>query len=283
MLLAHHARIHRFWKPIALPCVCEHFFYFSSLAQHSTALPCTVQPSPACMILNFILDSSSFEKGLGNITIWSQLENADLTINAYIPLYTIQELDFQRFKRKSVVAKRSLYFIDQLKETRSFKLHIEYPELNEAISWNETLKLCEQNAASTMSAQQISALPVRFKKLLKSCYYKCHYMREKEEHGDSQDPEEKGWVLVTEDDTVRDLAQQFKIPFISVVEADAIINACIKDKSYVVNKKFSKHVIKKANQVKEQEDGSKVFVTNFNDDFLAPRAKSGTLWTPKSR
>lgn len=47
VLLAHHPRIHRLWKPIALPCVCEHFFYFSSLALQSTALPSTILPSPA--------------------------------------------------------------------------------------------------------------------------------------------------------------------------------------------------------------------------------------------
>lgn len=239
------------------------------------------------MILNFIIDSSSFEKGLGNIAIWSKLNDPKLTINAYLPLFTIQELDFQRFKRKSVVAKRALHFIDLLQDSTSFKLHLEYPELNEAISWNETVKLCQQNSHTSLSQHQISVIPIRFKKLLKSCYYKCHYkshdLDEDIDHtNEKSDPDDKGWVLVTEDDTVRSLATQFQIPFISVVEADAIINACIKDKSYVVNEKFSKTVIKKANKVKEQEDGKKVFVTDFKNDFLAPRAKSGELWMPTS-
>ncbi|CDO92414.1 unnamed protein product [Kluyveromyces dobzhanskii CBS 2104] len=231
------------------------------------------------MILNFIIDSSSFEKGLGNVTIWSKLNDPKVIINAYLPLFTIQELDFQRFKRKSVVAKKALHFIDQLKDSASFKLHLEYPELNEAISWNETAKL---------SYQQGGSIPIRFKKLLKSCYYKCHYRAAQDVEGDSEgsaenaDPSDKGWVLVTEDDTVRGLAEQFQIPYISVVEADAIINACIKDPSYVGNQDFSKKVIKRANKVKEQQGGKKVFVTSFDSDFLAPRNKGGELWTPNS-
>ena len=95
------------------------------------------------MIFNFILDSSAFQKGLGNITLWTELQHPDVLVNVYIPVFTIQELDFQRFRRKSFVAKKALHFIDALQERDHFKMQLEYPELNEAISWNETLKLAQ--------------------------------------------------------------------------------------------------------------------------------------------
>lgn len=222
------------------------------------------------MHFNLILDASAFEKGLGNISLWPMINHKDLLINAYIPVYTVEELDFQRFRRKSFMAKKALHFVDQLQETDVFKLHLEYPELNEAISWNETLKMADPKPSS----QQL--IPTRFKKLLKSCFLKCYYEPKMEVEG-----KEGGWILVTEDEKVRALARQFHIPHISVVEADSALGSFVKSDNYQTNVAFSRN-LKENSDRKKVEDGKEVYVTNFDEDFLASRP-TGELFVPRHR
>lgn len=214
------------------------------------------------MSFHFILDASALEKGLGNIKQWIPCNDSNFLLQLYIPTYTLHELDFQKFKRKSYAARESLKFIDQLEDTSYFQLIIEFPDLVDLITWSEVSQFMKKTDTC------LSLLNPRHKNLLKSCIYKC-YLEEKEN---------VEWILVTEDPVIRQLAVEFQIPYFSIVEADQLISQKQHKNIYMNNVKFSKYLVKKS--IKQiQNEGKEIYKTKFDRMVYAPRGH-GELWTP---
>lgn len=218
---------------------------------------------------NFILEASSFEKGLGNIKRWCENCPDKIKLRLYIPTFTLNELDFLRYKRRSFVARESLKFIDSVEGQKDNNpdFIIEFPDILEIISWSEVLDAVGDNNKDT---ETLNKLPRRFKNLVKSCLYKCQF-------DDGSDGLK--WILVTEDSQVRDLANICNIPWCSIVDADSTLSRELNVKQYKEDKKFNHLIVK--NGVKEEttKQGQKFIRTNFESTVYAPRG-SGELWSP---
>ncbi|SCU78119.1 LAMI_0A03510g1_1 [Lachancea mirantina] len=219
----------------------------------------------------YILDASALEKGVGHIKKWCDQENkrSDVALSLYIPSYTLQELDFLKFRRNSPTAREALHFIDHTTTCQDGpEIIIEFPDLLDTIVWSEVLAFQTQELPEydLTGATQRSLLR-RYKMLLKSCVYKCHL----------EGRNDKTWILVTEDSTVRRLANAFQIPYCSVVAADGDISRQVDKRSHRRNVKFNKYLKKKS--TKEVTNGKEVYKTNFSDMMYAPRG-GGELWSP---
>ncbi|SCW01765.1 LAFE_0E06766g1_1 [Lachancea fermentati] len=221
----------------------------------------------------YILDASSLEKGIGNIKRWCEpATNArDVHLSLYIPSFTLQELDFLRYRRNSATARESLRFLDQTDASDRVDVIIEFTDLLDAIPWSDVLEhqvldVPELDARSG-NGPASRPLPRRFKNLLKSCVYKCHL------EGSNQ----KSWTLVTEDPTVCRLAHAFQIPVCSLVEADNCVSKSVDRRSFEQSVRFNKNL--KRRTVKEISDGKEVYKAKFDDTVYAPRG-AGELWAP---
>lgn len=222
---------------------------------------------------SFVLDASSLEKGVGNIKRWCEESTSDssphVTLNLYIPTFTIQELDFLRYKRKSYAAKESLKFIDSIETNENVDVIIEFPDLLDTITWFDVLKFQQQPVPEyeMNGTNSTRALPRRFKNLLKSCIYKCHL-----ESGNDET-----WSLIAEDPQVRKLATAFQIPTVSLLEADNMVSMKTNKQAFKQNQKFNKYLKKKS--TKEVNAGKEIYKTKFDSMVYAPRG-SGDLWLP---
>ena len=219
---------------------------------------------------NFILEASSFEKGLGNIKKWCENTTNDVKLRLYIPTYTLRELGFQRAKAKSFSARESLKFIEDIEgrnssknQSKSLEVIIEFPDILDLIIWPEVLEF-----AGERNEDRFNNLPRRIKNLLKSCIYLCH-LNETDDHN---------WILVTEDAEIRELASICKIPFISIVDADSELSKGMNNQVFKLSQNFNKKLVKNG-ITEETAQGKKVVKTNFDDTVYASRG-SGILWTP---
>lgn len=218
---------------------------------------------------NFILDASSFEKGLGNIKRWCEECPDKVKLRLYIPTYTLNELDFLRFRRKSYIAKESLKFIDAVSNgdsTANPEFIIEFPEILELVTWSEVLEHVSENSQRDV----LNKLPKRFKLLIKSCLFKCQF-------DDGSDGLK--WIFITEDLQICDLATICNIPCCSIVDADSILNKDMNTSAYKENEKFNDLVAKSGIRQKTTVKGKKVVTTQFGNTVYAPRG-SGELWRP---
>lgn len=219
---------------------------------------------------NFILDASCFEKGLGIIKRWLKECPGKVKLRLYIPTYTLNELDFLKFKKKSYTAKESLKFIDIVctDNDSSFgpEFIIEFPEILELVTWSEVLEFV--NDASKKDT--LNKLPGRIKGLMKSCLYKCQF-------DDGSDGLK--WIFISEDPLVRDMADICRVPCCSIVDADSILDKDMNTTAYQENQKFNNLVSQ--NGIKEETStrGKKTVTTKFENTLYAPRG-SGKLWTP---
>lgn len=262
----------------------------------------------------FVVDASAFEKGIGNIKRWDQWLNGEKSkrasqkvhIELYIPTFTIKELDFLQFRRRSKNAKEALKFIEQQLEAqnnrplgvasvdtkgsqRPFEFIMEYEDILNTIPWSEV---------NVNRIDALNKIPRRFKDLLKSCTYKCRLSEDfdmfnnaDEEiiqveedtndqfSGNNENNESiSRWILVTEDYEVRRFADQCNIPHTSIVQIDSLLSKDLNDKTFKDNKKFNDILLK--NGVKEvSEDGQDMVKTKFKKTIYASRG-SGKLWTP---
>lgn len=132
----------------------------------------------------FVIDASAFEKGLGNIKRWDQWLNGrkniqkkskKVHIQLYIPTFTMGELEFLQFRRRSNNAREALKFIEQnnlknssvanqMQGETSLEIIMEYPDILSTIPWSEV---------NIHHIDRLNKIPKRFKDLLKSCTYKC--------------------------------------------------------------------------------------------------------------
>ncbi|CCK69020.1 Nmd4p KNAG_0B05890 [Huiozyma naganishii CBS 8797] len=256
---------------------------------------------------NFILDASAFDRGLGNVQRWCKTLGAksqpdrstkskrnqrgkskgeaaavamgkgrqEVQLNLYIPMYTLAELDYLKFKQKSFNARESLKFIDELVgglgegETTEQGLHVEleYEEVLDLIPWEEV---------NIHGIESLNKLPRRLKNLLKSCVYK---YRLEGSHGLS-------WIFVVEDPQVKEYAIMCDIPCATVVQVDATLSQDLQDKSFQANERFNKILLKNAVQPVDTTEGGNVrspsetvVKTRFDKTMYAARG-SGKLWTP---
>lgn len=216
---------------------------------------------------NFILDASAFEKGLGNIKRWCEQTQNKVVLNLYIPTYTLKELEFLKFKRKSFMARESLKFIDTLtgNQNKNINLILEYPEVLDIISWQDVLD-CSNGVPKDVDT--LMKIPKRIKNLLKSCVYKCNM----------ENPDELHWILLTEDLQIRDLSRICNFNWSSVVTADTIISKDLDSKNFLQSENFNKKMLKDG-QKQELTNGKEVIRTEFDKTVYAPRG-SGVLWTP---
>lgn len=222
---------------------------------------------------NFILDASSFEKGLGNVKRWMVQYPATnkIKLNFYIPTYTLKELDFLQYREKSFTAKEALKFIDSLetplitdKKKENFNMIIEMPDLLDIISWNDVL----DSVNSNRDKDELNKIPRRYKNLLKSCVFKCN-----------MEDENLKWILITEDTKVRKYASLCNIPWCSIVDADSILSREINDKNFQDSEKFLNLLLKNGGIKAENENGEQIIKTSFEKSVYASRG-SGKLWSP---
>lgn len=263
---------------------------------------------------HFVVDASAFEKGLGNIRRWDQWLNGrnskktanKIHIQLYIPVFTMRELDFLQFRRRSNTARDALKFIEQqLNEQnqagvpqthRSLEIIMEYEDILNTIPWAEV---------NINRVDRLNRIPKRFKDLLKSCTYKCRLSNDidiyDEGSGDdiievqgendfannTTNVEDSGvgntqprgrWILITEDPEIRQFADQCKIPYCSIVQIDSLLSKDLKDKTFKDTMRFNDMVLK--NGIKEvSTDGNDIVKTKFKKTIYASRG-SGKLWTP---
>ena len=222
--------------------------------------------------LCYILDASSLEKGIGNVKRWCDPEQARkfASLSLYIPSFTLQELDFLRYRRNSYTAKESLRFIDQAEFPSTVDVMIEFPELLDTILWSDVLDRQVQEVAEfdlRPNSSSPRALPRRLRNLLKSCVYKCHL-----EGANGQT-----WTLISEDPAIRNLALAFQIPCCSLVAADQEICKKLDKRAAQQNAKFSSYLKKKS--IKDVSNGKEVYRAKFDQAMYASRG-SGDLWTP---
>ncbi|CAR22849.1 Nmd4p [Lachancea thermotolerans CBS 6340] len=223
--------------------------------------------------LCYILDASSLEKGIGNVKRWcdSQRAHKFSRLSLYIPTFTLQELDFLRYRRNSHTAKESLHFIDQTEFPPTVDMIIEFPELLDTILWSDVLDHQGADAAPEFDlragAPTARALPRRLRNLLKSCVYKCHL----------EGANNQTWTLITEDPAIRGLAQAFQIPCCSLVTADQEICKKLDKRAAQQNAKFSSYLKKKS--TREVSNGKEVYRAKFDQAIYAPRG-AGELWSP---
>lgn len=210
---------------------------------------------------NFILDASSLEKGLGNIKRWCQESRGKVVLRLYIPTYTLQELDFLRYKRRSFGAKEALKFIDQA--TNEYPdIIVEFPETLDLVLWSEVTSVVDGK-----EAEVLNRLPRRLKNLLRSCVYKCQL---EENH--------LRWILVAEDIKIKELVGTCSIPCCSLVDAESTLTRETNEKQYEENQKFN-HLIQSKGTGESLMGGRKVVRTNFDSTVYASRGK-GSLWEP---
>ncbi|KAG0663437.1 nonsense-mediated decay protein 4 [Maudiozyma exigua] len=222
---------------------------------------------------NFVVDASAFEKGLGNIKRWCNRPSNKITINLYIPTFTLKELDFLQHRRKSFSAKESLKYIDTLTNIPSYnendhdssqnppvEVIVEFPELLDSINWDDV---------NINGISSLDRLPRRLKNLLKSAAYKCLDM-------DNNDP--LRWILLTEDPQIRDAAKQCDIPSCSIVDVDNILSKELNLKSFQNSEKFNNMVMKNGTR-RMNENGNDLVMTDFNKTMYASRG-NGKLWSP---
>lgn len=211
---------------------------------------------------NFILDASSLERGLGNIKRWCQDCRGKVLLRLYIPTYTLQELDFLRYRRKSFGAREALKFVDQA--TGEFPdLVVEFPETLDMVLWSEVTT----SLVGARNADTLNRLPRRFKNLLKSCVYKCQL---------EEDPLK--WILVSEDARVRELADLCAIPWCSLVDADSTLAKETNTKQFFENQRFN-DLVEKRGTGQTVAGGKRVVRTNFDNTVYASRG-TGALWQP---
>jgi len=221
---------------------------------------------------NFVVDASAFEKGLGNIRRWCNGPSEKLSINLYIPTFTLRELDFLQHRRKSFSAKESFKYIDTLtnisdygnghddESSQKVDIVIEFPEILDSINWDDV---------NVNQVGSLDRLPRRLKTLLKSAAYKCLDM-------DENDP--LRWILLTEDPQIREAAKLCDIPSCSIVDVDNILSKELNLKSFQNSERFNK-MIKKNGTKQQDENGGDVVMTDFNKTVYASR-ENGKLWTP---
>ncbi|SCU93881.1 LADA_0G05336g1_1 [Lachancea dasiensis] len=220
--------------------------------------------------LCYIIDASCLEKGIGNVKRWCEPSQATkfARLNLYIPTFTLQELDFLKYRRNSYTAKEALRFIDRADFPQNIDMIIEFPELLDTIIWSDVLEhQVAEVAEYDVKGNSSRSLPRRLKNLLKSCTYKCHLEGSNNQH----------WVLVTEDPQVRHLADAFAIPHCSLVTADQEISKKLDKRSFQQNIKFSDYLKKKS--VKDTTNGKEVYRAKFDQVMYANRGP-GDLWTP---
>lgn len=217
---------------------------------------------------NFVVEASSFEKGLGNIKRWCLECPETTTLRLYIPTFTLNELDFLRYKRKSFVARESLKFIDNIHDHPSGnpELIIEFPDIPDILAWSEVLEFVGDNPKDL---ETLNKLPKRLKDLVKSCLYKCQF--------DGSDGLK--WILITEDPQVRNLANICRIPWCSLVDADSALTKEMNVKQYKESKKFNDFIVKSGIKEETTKQGQRVVKTNFEKTVYAPRGR-GELWSP---
>lgn len=218
---------------------------------------------------NLIVEASSFEKGLGNIKRWCQDCPENMILRLYIPTFTLNELDFLRYKRKSYVARESLKFIDGVHDHKhtSPEVIIEFPDILDIIPWSEVLDFVGNNAKDI---DILNKLPKRQKNLIKSCLYKCQF---------DEDSDGLKWILLTEDPQIRDLANICRIPWCSIVDADSALTKELNSKQYKENERFNKLIVKNGIKEETSKHGHRVVKTNFENTVYAPRG-AGELWSP---
>ncbi|GAV47322.1 hypothetical protein ZYGR_0H01630 [Zygosaccharomyces rouxii] len=210
---------------------------------------------------NFILDASSLEKGLGNIKRWCQEARGKIVLRLYIPTYTLQELDFLKYKRKSFGAREALKFIDQA--TSEYPdIIVEFPETLDVVLWSEIT-----SSVDDKHVDMLNRLPRRFKNLLKSCIYKCQLEENRLK-----------WILVAEDPKVKELADICSIPCSSLVIAESTLSRETNRRQYHEGQKFNNMIQVKGNG-ESLIGGKKVVRTNFDNTVYASRGK-GSLWEP---
>lgn len=221
---------------------------------------------------NFVVDASAFEKGLGNIKRWSTECCKDVEINFYLPTFTLNELDFMQHRRKSFAAKESLKFIDHLTNVSPYDMKgeeelqnqidvtVEFPEVLSCIDWEQV----NVNRIGT-----IDRLPKRVKNLLKSATYKCT---------EAENDDGKRWILLTEDQQIRQYAKDCEIPCCSIVDVDNILSKELNLKSFRNSEKFN-NMVKRNGTEKVDEHGENIVMTDFNKAMYASRG-NGKLWTP---
>ncbi|SCV05903.1 LANO_0H17722g1_1 [Lachancea nothofagi CBS 11611] len=220
--------------------------------------------------LCYILDASCLEKGIGNVKRWCEPDQARKIsrLSLYIPTFTLQELDFLKYRRNSYTAKEALRFIDRADFPESVDLLIEFPELLDTILWSDVLE--RQVAEVTdfdLRPNTSRSLPRRLRNLLKSCTYKCHL----------EGSNDQVWTLITEDPQVRNLADAFAIPHCSLVSADQEICKNLDKRAFQQNVKFSDYLKKKS--VKDTSNGKEVYRAKFDQAMYATRGP-GDLWSP---
>ncbi|CCH58615.1 hypothetical protein TBLA_0A08260 [Henningerozyma blattae CBS 6284] len=217
-------------------------------------------------VYNFILDASAFEKGLGNIKRWCAHTDNKVKLNLYIPTYTLKELEFLKFKKKSFMAREALKFIDSLtsKHGKDVELIIELSDILDIITWQDVI---ESANGVPKDIDTLMKIPRRLKNLLKSCVYKSH-MEEGNAH----------WILLTENQQIRDLAFICNINWCSVVMADTIISKELDAKIFKESEKFNEEMLKNGEK-QSSTDGKEVIRTEFDKTVYASRG-SGVLWAP---
>ncbi|AQZ11259.1 NMD4 (YLR363C) [Zygosaccharomyces parabailii] len=210
---------------------------------------------------NFILDSSSLERGLGNIKRWCKDCQGKVVLRLYIPTYTLQELDFLRYRRKSFGAREALKFVDQA--TGEYpNLIVEFPETLDMVLWSEVTSLVDGKHVDALNK-----LPRRFKNLLKSCIYKCKL---------EENPLK--WILVSEDPRVRQQAELCDVPWCSLVDADSTLAKETNTKQFFESQKFN-NLVEKRGTGQSVVGGKRVVRTEFDNTVYASRGR-GSLWEP---
>lgn len=210
---------------------------------------------------NFIIDASSLEKGLGNIKRWCQESHGKIVLRLYIPTYTLQELDFLKYKRKSFGAREALKFIDSAVSEYP-DISVEFPETLDVVLWSEVTSLVEGK-----QIDMLNRLPRRLKNLLKSCVYKCQL---EEDH--------LKWILVAEDLKVKELADICSIPCSSLVDVESTLSKETNKKQYDQNQKFN-NLVQDKGTCETLTGGKRVVRTNFDSTVYASRGR-GSLWEP---
>lgn len=239
------------------------------MAEQLAAETVPQESQPSRNAYNFVVEASSFEKGLGNIKRWCLECPETTTLRLYIPTFTLNELDFLRFKRKSYVARESLKFIDSIHDHPGAnpELIIEFPDIPDILSWSEVLEFVGDHPRDL---ETLNKLPKRLKDLVKSCLYKCQF-------DDGADGLK--WILITEDPQVRNLANICRIPWCSLVDADSALTKEMNAKQYKESEKFNDIMVKNAIKEETSKQGQRVVRTNFESTVYAPRGR-GELWSP---
>ncbi|CCE61770.1 hypothetical protein TPHA_0B00980 [Tetrapisispora phaffii CBS 4417] len=223
---------------------------------------------------HLILEASAFEKGLGNIKKWCANTSNEVKLSLYIPTFTLKELDFQRYKNKSFIARESLKFIEQVEERNerikknqksNLDIIIEFPDMLDLVLWSEVLEL-----AGSKHEDAFNKLPKRLKNLLKSCIYLCHLS--------SEFDDDRKWLLVSENHEIQELACICKIPVISVIDADAELSKNMNRREFQLTQNFNKKITESGRTEKNNE-GQNVVKTKFDKTVYASRG-SGILWAP---